>query len=126
MAQVFKHSGGGELGASLAVIMAHSAPFMGAQTTMIQRYFLPNPFDAIVSQPFGMLEDLFGLAIAQAQASPILASASVTMLVFVANLLCALRFSMEKDTRSRYKAAGTAFVNFWLGLLFYHLLCSQI
>jgi len=38
-----------KMGASFAVIVGHVVPFMGAQTTIMQRFFLPHPLDAIIS-----------------------------------------------------------------------------
>lgn len=81
MEKVFCGAGGGRLGASTTVIFAHAAPFMGAQTTMMQRYFLPHPLDTIISQPFGMSEDLISMAIAEAGSNPALASYSLTALI---------------------------------------------
>merc|ERR1711971_191586 len=66
-------------------IVAHAAPFMGAQTTMMQRYFLPHPLDTIISQPFGMSEDLISMALAEATSNPILASVSLSILVCMFN-----------------------------------------
>merc|ERR1719480_526146 len=60
----------GKLGASFAVIVGHVVPFMGAQTTIMQRYFLPHPADTIASQPFGMTEDLISMAMAEATSNP--------------------------------------------------------
>merc|ERR1712125_292359 len=77
MEKVFHATGGGKLGAASAVIFAHAAPFMGAQTTMMQRYFLPHPLDSIISQPFGMSEDLITLAMADAVKTPSLGSDSL-------------------------------------------------
>jgi len=82
-----------KLAASFAVIVGHVMPFMGAQTTMIQRYFLPHPLDSIASQPFGMTEDLVGMAMAEAASNPVLASSSLTMLIVCFNLARGLIFS---------------------------------
>merc|ERR550525_1006355 len=100
MMKVFESAGGDKLGASLAVIMAHAAPFMGAQTTIMQRYFLPHPLDTIISQPFGMSEDLMSMALAEASSNPILASGSVTALVCSVNIGQFMVFSQLRD----YKA----------------------
>merc|ERR1719189_547743 len=83
----------GKLGASVAVIVGHAAPFMGAQTTIMQRFFLPHPLDTIVSQPFGMTEDLVSMAMAEATSNPVLASASLTILIVSFNLACGLIFT---------------------------------
>jgi len=66
---------------------------MGAQTTIMQRYFLPHPLDTIVSQPFGMTEDLVSMAMAEATSDPILASASLTVLIVSFNLARGLIFT---------------------------------
>jgi len=83
----------GKLGASFAVIVAHVVPFMGAQTTIMQRFFLPHPLDTIASQPFGMTEDLISMAMAEAISNPVLASASLTTLVVLFNLARGLIFT---------------------------------
>jgi len=85
-----------KLGASFAVIVGHVVPFMGAQTTIMQRYFLPHPADTIASQPFGMTEDLVSMAMAEATSNPMLASASLTALIVFFNLSCGLVFSVNK------------------------------
>ena len=82
-----------KLGASFAVIVGHVAPFMGAQTTIMQRYFLPHPADTIASQPFGMTEDLVSMALAEATSNPVLASWSLTVLIVFFNLARGLIFS---------------------------------
>merc|ERR1712190_711416 len=87
MEGVFVATGGGKLGASFAVIFSHAAPFMGAQTTMMQRYFLPHPLDTIISQPFGMSEDLISMAMAEAGSNPALGSYSLT------GLICSFNFA---------------------------------
>jgi len=87
----------GKLGSSLAVIVAHVAPFMGAQTTIMQRFFLPNPFDTILSQPVGMAEDLVSMAMAEAVSNPVLASATLTMLIVSFNLARGLIFTGDLD-----------------------------
>merc|ERR1719336_2620830 len=90
----------GKLGASFAVIVAHVVPFMGAQTTIMQRFFLPHPFDTIISQPFGMTEDLVSMAMAEATSDPVLASASLTVLIVSFNLARGLIFSgQRKDVK---------------------------
>jgi len=96
------HSGAGKfkygkLGASFAVIVGHVVPFMGAQTTIMQRFFLPHPLDTIISQPFGMTEDLVSMAMAEATSSPILASWSLTALLVFFNLARAFFFSGTKE-----------------------------
>jgi len=83
----------GKLGASFAVIVGHVVPFMGAQTTIMQRFFLPHPLDTIVSQPFGMTEDLVSMAMAEATSDPVLASASLTALIVSFNLARGLIFT---------------------------------
>merc|ERR1719361_708523 len=83
----------GKLGASFAVIVGHVAPFMGAQTTIMQRFFLPHPLDTILSQPFGMTEDLVSMAMAEATSNPVLASASLTALIVFFNLARGLIFT---------------------------------
>jgi len=75
----------GKLGASFAVILGHVVPFMGAQTTIMQRYFLPHPLDTIVSQPFGMTEDLISMAMSEATSNPVLASGSLTAMIVMFN-----------------------------------------
>jgi len=89
-----KHS---KLGASFAVIAGHVVPFMGAQITIMQRYFLPHPADTIASQPFGMTEDLDCMAMAEATSNPTLASASLTSLIVFFNLARGLVFSVNKE-----------------------------
>jgi hypothetical protein len=111
MNKVFHSAGGGKMGASLAVIVAHAAPFMGAQTTIMQRYFLPAPLDSILSQPFGMSEDLLTMALAEAASRPRLGSASLTALVAGFNLLQFLIFSGLQDK----KALACAIVNVAVG-----------
>merc|ERR1719223_1280707 len=83
----------GKLGASFAVIVGHVVPFMGAQTTIMQRFFLPHPFDTILSQPFGMTEDLVSMAMAEAVSNPVLASSSLTLLLVSFNLARGLIFT---------------------------------
>merc|ERR1719507_2442674 len=83
----------GKLGASFAVIVGHVVPFMGAQTTIMQRNFLPHPIDTILSQPFGMTEDLVSMAMAEAISNPVLASWSLTILIVFFNLARGLIFS---------------------------------
>jgi len=93
-----------KLGASFAVIVGHVVPFMGAQTTIMQRYFLPHPLDTIVSQPFGMTEDLVSMAMAEATSNPSLASWTLTALVVLFNLARGLIFTghpVEADDPSR-------------------------
>lgn len=82
-----------KLGASFAVIVGHVVPFMGAQTTIVQRFFLPHPLDTIISQPFGMTEDLVSMAMAEAISNPVLASLSLTALIASFNLARGLIFS---------------------------------
>jgi len=77
----------GKLGASFAVILGHVFPFMGAQTTIMQRFFLPHPIDTIVSQPFGMTEDLVSMALGQATSNPVEASGSLTALIVLFNFM---------------------------------------
>jgi len=89
----------GKLGASFAVIVAHVMPFMGAQTTIMQRYFLPHPADTIASQPFGMTEDLISMAMAEATSNPVLASVSLTALIVFFNLARGLVFSVKKGRK---------------------------
>merc|ERR1712079_804121 len=94
----------GKLGASFAVIVSHVVPFMGAQTTIMQRFFLPHPLDTILSQPFGMTEDLFGMAMAEAISNPVLASASLTALIVFFNLARGLIFTgrrPDQETKIR-------------------------
>merc|ERR1719281_1753855 len=93
MSKIFMGVGGGKTGATLAIIFAHAAPFMGAQTTNMQRYFLPHPLDTIISQPFGMSEDLVAMAMAEALSDPQLASVSLSFLMVAFNLLQYLVFS---------------------------------
>jgi len=83
----------GKLAASFAVIVGHVVPFMGAQTTIMQRFFLPHPLDTIISQPFGMTEDLVSMAMAEAISDPVLASWSLTALIVLFNLARGLIFS---------------------------------
>merc|ERR1719383_491301 len=66
---------------------------LGAQTAIMQRYFLPHPLDTIASQPFGMTEDLVSMALAEAMSNPVLASWSLTVLIVFFNLACGLIFS---------------------------------
>jgi len=100
MKKVFETAGGGKMGASVAVIVAHAAPFMGAQTTNMQRYFLPHPLDTIISQPFGMSEDLLLMAFAEGASNPILASVSLTVLIVAFNLLHTIVFSRPRDSKA--------------------------
>jgi len=97
MMKVFQGIGGGKLGSSTAVIVAHAAPFMGAQTTNLQRYFLPHPLDTIISQPFGMTEDLLSMAMAEALSNAVLASQSLSCIMLTFNLAQFLIFSGRKD-----------------------------
>jgi len=87
---------------------------MGAQTTLMQRYFLPHPLDTILSQPFGMSEDLVTMAIAEASSAPSLASVSLTLLICGFNLARFGLFSQCQD----YKALITAAINFLAGVSF--------
>lgn len=114
MKQIFKSAGGGKLGASLAVIFAHAAPFMGAQTTLMQRYYLPHPLDTILSQPFGMSEDLVSMAVAEATTNPVLGSGSLTAIIVSFNAARWKIFTKGKDT----KALVTAGINLVVGLIF--------
>merc|ERR1719325_229991 len=93
----------GKLSASFAVIVGHVVPFMGAQTTIMQRYFLPHPFDTIASQPFGMTEDLVSMAMAEATSNPTLASVSLTTLIVFFNLARGLVFSVKKGKEDELK-----------------------
>merc|ERR1719433_2383801 len=98
----------GKLGAAFAVVVAHVVPFMGAQTTIMQRYFLPHPADTIVSQPFGMTEDLVSMAMAEAVSNPVLASFSLTALIVFFNLARGLIFSgrhLHNETSGIYTHA---------------------
>jgi len=95
MAKVFYAAGGEKVGATTAVIVAHAAPFMGAQTTLMQRDFLPHPLDTIISQPFGMSEDLIAMALAEAGSHPALASYSLT------TLICSLNFAKNYMFKSQ-------------------------
>jgi len=97
MRKVFQASGGGKKGATYAVMVAHVAPFMGAQTTNLQRHFLPHPLDTILSQPFGMSEDLLTMALAEARTNPMLASQSLTGIIVLLNLIQA---SAHKDAQA--------------------------
>lgn len=115
MTKVFFSVGGGKLGAALAVIFAHAAPFMGAQTTIMQRYFLPHPLDTIISQPFGMSEDLISMGMAEATSNPVLASVSLTMLIAGLNLAQFVAFSSCKD----WQALASANLNVLVGLCFF-------
>lgn len=118
MTKVFQGVGGGKMGASLAVIVAHAAPFMGAQTTMVQRYFLPHPLDTIISQPFGMSEDLISMALAEAASDPMLASVSLTLIIGGFNSFQFAAFSKFTD----YKALASMVINAFLGLVFFVLI----
>merc|ERR1711904_415069 len=100
MRHVFTSSGGGKTGATLAIIFAHAAPFMGAQTTCLQRFFLPHPLDTIISQPFGMSEDLISMAMAEARTNPALASKSLTAIIASFNFSQYFVFSARKDRRA--------------------------
>lgn len=113
MLKVFKTAGGGKTGASLAVIVAHAAPFMGAQTTNLQRYFLPNPLDTIISQPFGMSEDLLSMAMGEAFSKPVLASRSLTGIICGFNIILFAVFSKGSDI----EAFVCAILNIVVGLL---------
>merc|ERR1712217_512676 len=95
MTKIFQEIGGGKLGAATAVVFAHAAPFMGAQTTMMQRYFLPHPLDTIISQPFGMSEDLISMAVAEAGSNPALGSYSLTALICLFNFALYFIFSKK-------------------------------
>jgi len=92
----------GKLGASFAVVVGHVVPFMGAQTTIMQRYFLPHPADTILSQPLGMTEDLVSMALAEAVSNPVLASASMTVLIVVLNMACGLVFPAQHGVGYRH------------------------
>jgi len=115
MNAVFTAAGGGKLGASLAVVVAHAAPFMGAQTTLMQRFYLPNPWDTILSQPFGMSEDLLSMALAEAASNPQLASVSLTLLFVLFNFLQYWVFGTAGDQRkalcSVFTCAACGMVN---------------
>jgi len=87
----------GKLAASFVVIVGHVVPFMGAQTTVMQQYYLPHPADTLASQPFGMTEDLVSMAMAEATSNPMLASASLTALITFFNLARGLVFSVNKE-----------------------------
>jgi len=87
----------GKLAASFVVIVGHVVPFMGAQTTVMQQYYLPHPADTLASQPFGMTEDLVSMAMAEATSNPMLASASLTALITFFNLARCLVFSVNKE-----------------------------
>lgn len=113
MKGIFHSVQGGEMGASIAVIVAHAAPFMGAQTTQIQRYFLPHPLDTIISQPFGMSEDLLSMAMAEATSNPGLGSASLTVIIALFNAAHFVLFSGCTDIR----ACFCAILNILCGLL---------
>jgi len=121
MTKVFEGAGGGKLGASVAVILAHVAPFMGAQTTLIQRYFLPHALDTIISQPFGMSEDLISMAVAEASSDPVLGSASLTLLVVFFNLAQFSLFTGCDD----WKAFISAILNGSLGAVFALVLLEE-
>lgn len=118
MRKVFQSVGGGKIGASLAVIVGHATPFMGAQTTNMQRIFLPHPLDTIISQPFGMSEDLLGMAMAEATSSPALASVSLTVLIAGFNLAQFVVFSRCADA----KAFTAAFLNIIFGCVLAYIL----
>lgn len=109
------------MGAALAVIFAHAAPFMGAQTTIMQRYFLPHPLDTIISQPFGMSEDLISMGMAEASSNPVLASVSLTVLIVGFNLAQFVLFSRIRD----WKAFATANLNFIVGLFIYSMIVQS-
>merc|ERR1719433_1377666 len=100
----------GKLGAAFAVVVAHVVPFMGAQTTIMQRYFLPHPADTIVSQPFGMTEDLVSMAMAEAVSNPVLASLSLTALIVSFNLARGLVFSVQQGTETQHQHSHS-FIN---------------
>lgn len=100
----------GKLGAAFAVIVAHVVPFMGAQTTIMQRYFLPHPADTIVSQPFGMTEDLISMAMAEALSNPVLASLSLTALIVFFNLARGFVFSVQQGTDTQHQHSHS-FIN---------------
>merc|ERR1712194_782035 len=93
---------------------------MGAQTSIMQRYFLPHPLDTIISQPFGMSEDLFSMAMAEATSDPILASASLTLLMFLFNFAQFAVFSAGSDLSACISAmlnlAVGAFAAYWLSM----------
>merc|ERR1712118_324156 len=114
MMQVFHLAGGGKTGASLAVISAHALPFMGSQTTLMQRYFLPHPLDTIVSQPFGMSEDPLVLAISMATTNPMLAAVSLTVIIAGLNLAQFAVFSKRRD----WLALTTCVLNIVVGCMF--------
>jgi len=137
----------GKLGASFAVIVGHVVPFMGAQTTIMQRYFLPHPLDTIISQPFGMTEDLVSMAMAEAISNPVLASWSLTILIVFFNLARGLVFSghgmcrrngdteasgMEElsphaaDEERDYVALASALINVLVGAAVGHVVAGKL
>jgi len=130
----------GKLGASFAVIVGHVVPFMGAQTTIMQRFFLPHPLDTIVSQPFGMTEDLVSMAMAEATSNPVLASWSLTVLIVFFNLARGLIFSGHQDAHparaSPYirsvstprdnVALASALFNVLAGVVIGHIVSGQV
>merc|ERR1712039_796606 len=100
-------------GATLAIIFAHAAPFMGAQTTCLQRSFLPHPLDTIISQPFGMSEDLISMALAEASSDPDLACISLTVIICLFNLAQWGIFSHKEDS----KALISCIINVVIGVI---------
>jgi len=116
MAKVFYAAGGGKIGASTAVIVAHAAPFMGAQTTLMQRYFLPHPLDTIISQPFGMSEDLIAMAMAEAGSHPALASYSLTTLICTLNLVKNYLFTSTDRDGGDFAAYLICGINLVIGI----------
>jgi len=117
----------GKLGASFAVIVGHVVPFMGAQTTIMQRFFLPHPLDTIVSQPFGMTEDLVSMAMAEATSNPVLASASLTGLIVSFNLARGLIFGLDSPPLERdVGALLSALVNILVGVFIGFLVAGSL
>jgi hypothetical protein len=114
MKKIFQSVGGGKTGASLAVIVAHAAPFMGAQTTNTQRTFLPHPMDTIISQPFGMSEDLISMSLAEAATDPNMGSISLTMLIVLLNLSQYMIFEKFKDLPAGASALANAIVGIYV------------
>merc|ERR1719410_1280267 len=98
----------GKLSASFAVIVGHVVPFMMAQTTIMQRFFLPHPLDTIVSQPFGMTEDLVSMAMAEATSNPVLASGSLTAIIVFFNFLRGAVFTGGKTQQEEEPRPSTS------------------
>jgi hypothetical protein len=115
MMAVFKQFGGGKVGASVAVVFAHAAPFMGAQTTQLQRCFLPSPWDTIFSQPFGMSEDLLTIALVSALSDPFFSSLSLTILMVGFNVF--QTFFKETDRPAYYIAVSNFVVGAVIGCI---------